>query len=304
VPTPQPAIFAIGTSDHVYLEFDALPGVQPQTLVEAVTRLEEPHSSIGGVNLVSGFRPELWERVAPGEAPSDAAGFTDDVIGPDGFRMPATQHDVWLWVTGSAHDLVFDVARDVVAALAPVAELSDEVVGWAYHHNRDLTGFEDGTENPNLLEAPGIALVPSGPGAASSIVLVQKWCHDSGAWNALGVEGQELAMGRTRAESIELPDDVKPESSHVSRTTVEEGGDELDIFRRNTPYGSILDHGTYFVGFSRDRYRLHRMLERMAGVGDGIRDQLTHYTAALSGGYYTVPSTESLQRFAAPQDAD
>ncbi len=85
-------------------------------------------------------------------------------------------------------------------------------------------------------------------------------------------------MGRTKADSIELDDDVKPADSHVARTVVEVDGVEHDIFRRNTPYGSAASHGTMFVGFSHEQGLLHRMLLRMAGVEDGIRDALTRYT--------------------------
>ena len=36
---------------------------------------------------------------------------------PDGYTMPATQHDAVLWLSGSAYDVIFDVARAAIAAL-------------------------------------------------------------------------------------------------------------------------------------------------------------------------------------------
>ena len=141
----------------------------------------------------------------------------------------------------------------------------------------------------------------AGPAPGSTIVLVQQWVHDRTAWESIGVPAQELAMGRTKAESIELADDVKPVTSHVARTVIENAdGEELDIFRRNTPYGTAGDHGTMFVGFSFEQARLHRMLLRMAGAEDGIRDELTRYTTPLTGAYYVVPSIEALGAFAPP----
>jgi putative iron-dependent peroxidase len=212
--------------------------------------------------------------------------------------MPATQHDAWLWIAGPSRDVVFDVARDTANDLGSAAVLADETTGWTYHGSRDLTGFEDGTENPTLLEAPEVALVPDGkPGAGGSLVLVQRWRHESDPWNALGVDGQERAMGRTRAESIEFDDDAMPTDAHVNRTSIEEDGEELEIFRRNTPYGDLRDHGTYFVGFSVEQRRLDRMLRNMAGSDDGIRDALTRYTIPQTGAYYVVPSVEALARF-------
>jgi putative iron-dependent peroxidase len=299
VAVPQSGIFAVGTPAHSYLEFDLRHEAEPADLVRAVVGLKAPHTSMGGVNLVTGFRPELWDMVAPGQMPDDASSFDARMRGPDGFTMPGTQHDAWVWIAGPARDTVFDVARDTANALLPVATLADETVGWTYHGSRDLTGFEDGTENPTLLEAPSVALLPDDqPGAGSTVVLVQRWRHDSDPWNALGVEGQELAMGRTKAESIELDDDVKPADSHVAKSSVEENGEELDIFRRNTPYGDLRDHGTYFVGFSRDKRRLDLMLRSMLGIDDHLRCALTRYTVPLTGAYYAVPSVDALAAFA------
>jgi porphyrinogen peroxidase len=56
----QPGIFALGTPEHAYLEFDLAPGTPPVELVRAAAGLVDPLSTTGGVNLVVGFRPELW----------------------------------------------------------------------------------------------------------------------------------------------------------------------------------------------------------------------------------------------------
>ena len=295
----QSGIFALGTGSHSYLEFDLHVHSDPLTLVQVIASLGEPRMTTGGVNLVVGFRPSLWAGVAPGEMPAGVTDFERDVRGVDGYTMPATQHDLWVWAAGHAYHKVFDVAREAIAALAPVALLADEVAGWTYKESRDLTGFIDGTENPPLSEAPEVALIPDGsPGAGGSIVLIQKWMHDAAAFEALPLEEQEKVIGRTKDTSTELEEEVRGAASHVSRTTIEERGVEQHIFRRNTPFGTATSHGTMFIGFSCDQQRLARMLTRMAGAEDGIRDALTRYTTAVSGAYYFVPSVEALRRFA------
>jgi putative iron-dependent peroxidase len=304
VATAQFGIFAIGTSAHCYLEFDARPGVSAAELVRAVAGLDEPHSTVGGANIVVGFRPSIWGEVEPG-APAGVHGFDEPIVGPDGFTMPATQHDVWIWISGSANDLVFDQATDAIDTLAPQASVASEITGWSYRHSRDLTGFEDGTENPPLDQAAEIVAVPDGrPGAGSSVLLVQVWRHETDAWRKLSVDAQEKVIGRTKLDSIEFDDDVKPADSHVARTVIEDDGVELDIFRRNVPYGTVSEHGTLFVGFSREQSRLSRMLEKMAGIGDGIRDALTRYTTPLTGAYYVIPSVETLNRLGPPPAED
>ena len=297
--TPQGGIFALGTGSHAYLEFDLLPGGDAPALVSAMANLREPRSTVGGVNLVSGFRPELWRSVAPDGLPADVAGFDRDLVGPDGYVMPATQHDGVLWLSGSSYDIVFDEARQAINALAPVTSVADETSSWPYRRFRDLTGFVDGTKNPSLLDAPAIALVPEGtPGAGGSVLLLQKWAHDVSSWESLPEAQQEIVIGRTKADSTEL--DPLPAESHVARTDQERFG---DVFRRNMPYGTVTDHGTMFVGFCSSRGPLQAMLESMAGVTDGVRDGLTRYTRPLSGAYYFVPSTDAIGRFKTVEDA-
>ena len=74
--TPQTGIFAIGTSSHAYLELDVAAGMSTAAAVERVASLREPRTTIGGVNLVAGFRPELWAAVAPSAMPPGGPGST------------------------------------------------------------------------------------------------------------------------------------------------------------------------------------------------------------------------------------
>jgi putative iron-dependent peroxidase len=290
--SPQSGIFALGTASHAYLEFDRRNGADARTLVRAIAALREPRTTMGGVNLVAGFRPELWASVTPPEGvPPGLVGFDEDVHGIDGFVMPATQHDAVLWLSGSAYDVVFDMAREAITGLEPLASVAEETSSWPYRHDRDLTGFIDGTENPSLIEAADVALVPDGePGAGGTILLLQKWAHDASSWEGLSIGEQEAVIGRTKLDSVEL--DPTPPESHVGRTDQERFG---KIFRRNMPYGTVTNHGTMFVGFSAEQRPLASMLESMAGTDGGMRDALTGYTQPLTGAYYFIPSIESLR---------
>jgi porphyrinogen peroxidase len=291
---PQSGIFALGTASHAYLEFDLSAGQNGPELVTAVASLREPRTTMGGVNLVAGYRPELWREVAPDDAPSQLAGFDEDLVGIDGFVMPATQHDAVLWLSGAAYDVIFDVARTAIALLRDLSSVAEETSSWPYQHDRDLTGFIDGTENPTLIDAPELAVIGEGkPGEGGTILLLQKWEHDSAAWESLSDEEQEQVIGRRKSDSVELED--KPESSHVASTDQDTFG---KIFRRNMPYGTVTDHGTMFVGFSPEQKPLSAMLESMAGLTSGVRDELTRYTRPLTGAYYFVPSTDSLRLLA------
>ena len=290
--SPQSGIFALGTASHAFLEFDASPA-DAVPLCSRAARIREMRT-IGAVNVVAGFRPELWSAIAPDAAPLGAAGFNVPLTGPGGDVFPATQHDVVIWLTGAAYDVVFDQSREIVSELTGLADLAGEIVGWPYHSDRDLTGFTDGTENPTLLESSSAALAPPGsPGEGGSILLLQQWDHDTAAWDRLPVPSQEAVIGRRKADNVEL--DPQPLSSHVAHTDQDTFG---KIVRRNVAYGTAARHGTIFVGFSGSQQILAAMLDSMIGTTTGVADRLTSFARARTGAYYVIPSADRLARLA------
>jgi putative iron-dependent peroxidase len=295
---PQPGIFSLGNAEHCYVELDLADGADPRRFVAAVAALVGPDSPAGPVSCVVGFCPELWAQLVPEDAPADVRSF--EPVEGHGVTMPATQRDGWFWLAGSERDSIFDSSLRAIESLEPFATVGTEVTAWVHARNRDLTGFIDGTENPPISEALDVVAAPQGPGAGSSVLLFQKWKH-SPSFARLSVEDQEKVIGRTKADSIELDEVVMPADSHVSRNVVEEDGKELAIYRRNTAWGGATCHGTMFVGFCGTQHPLQVMLERMAGIPDGITDALTRHTTALSGAYYVVPSVEALARLVDPE---
>jgi porphyrinogen peroxidase len=295
VTVPQFGIFAQGTSAHAFLEWDLRPNVDLAHTAEVLGRLRGPSVSAGGVNLVVAFGPNLWRALAPLDAPSGLGPFQP--IGRlGGHLVPAAQHDLWLWINGSSQDIVFEHTRAAAAAIDAVAFLAGEQVAFVHRDSRDLTGFIDGTANPSLLEAPLAALVPDGhPGAGGSHVLAMRWVHDLDAFGALPIAEQERVIGRTKAESVELDEDVKPSTAHIARVEIEdEAGVELPIYRRSVPYGTVAEHGLYFVAFSADRSRFDTMLARMFGMADGEHDRLTDFSRPVAGAYYFAPALNLL----------
>jgi putative iron-dependent peroxidase len=294
--TAQPGIFAQGTAEHAFLELDLRDGCSVRDLLTALSSLTSGAAGLSFVSVVVGVRPSLLTGIVG--VPDGAADFTEDIVGPDGFRMPATQHDAFVWLAAADRTAVYDNGVATLAALAGCASVSSSLDGWPYKHNRDLTGFVDGTENPPPLEAVDVAATPDG----AAVVLFQKWSHDHVAWGALSDDEQSAVIGRTKADDVELGEDVQSPDAHVPRNVIEEAGEELAIYRRNVAYGGVTDHGTVFVGFCADQAVLARMLRRMAGAEDGIRDALTRYTTPLSGAYYVCPSVEDLAKHAPPEE--
>lgn len=294
MPTPQPGIFALGSRSHHHLQLDVRG--EPDALVEALATVREAVTTVTGVNLVIGLGPGLWARLAPDAVPDGLADF-EPIVGPGGATMPAEQHDLWLWFHAGGPDAVFRAARLAAGALGGCAEVAAEQPCFTYLSSQDLTGFEDGTENPPLEEAVAVAAVPEGrPGAGGSVALLQRWVHDLDAFEALPLGEREAVFGRTLAGSEELPEDERPASAHISRVVIaDDDGAELEVFRRSVAFGGVLEHGLMFLAFSADRARVQRMLERMVGVGDGVTDGLLDVSTPTSGAWYVVPPVEALR---------
>jgi putative iron-dependent peroxidase len=295
VTVPQFGIFAQGTIAHSFLEWDLRPDVNLHEAASVLGRLRGPNLSAGGINLVLAFGGELWRALAPRDVPDGLQPFERvGILG--GHHVPAAQHDLWLWVNGSSQDVVFEHTRVASMAIRTVAELANEQLAFVHRNSQDLTGFIDGTANPTLLEAPSAALIPDGrPGAGGSHVLAMRWVHDLEAFAELPLREQERVFGRTKADSIELEGDAKPPNTHIARVEIEDvAGNELPIYRRSVPYGTVAEHGLYFVAFSADRSRYDRMLARMFGMDDGQHDRIMEFSRPVSGAYYYAPSLNML----------
>jgi putative iron-dependent peroxidase len=302
VTVPQFGIFAQGTIAHAFLEWDLRPDIDLREAASVLGRLRSPSVSAGGVNLVLAFGHELWRALAPKDVPAGLGAFLP--IGRlGGHHAPATQHDLWVWINGSSQDVVFEHTRAASRAIETVAQLASEQVAFVHRDSQDLTGFIDGTANPTMVEAPIAALVPDGqPGAGGSHVIAMRWVHNLDAFEALPVADQERVFGRTKVGSIELDGDAKPPTAHIARVEIEDAaGNELPIYRRSVPYGTVAEHGLYFVAFSADRSRFDTMLGRMFGTdGDGRHDRLTDFSRPVSGAYYYAPPLNLLVELAMP----
>jgi putative iron-dependent peroxidase len=211
--------------------------------------------------------------------------------------IPAAQHDLWLWLHAAGPDAVFNIARLAAVELAPFGAVVAEQPAFTYQASQDLTGFEDGTENPPLDEAPSAVTIVDGmPCAGGSIVLLQRWVHDLDGFEALELADREQVIGRTLQGSVELDEATQSPRSHVSRVVIEgDDGDELEVFRRSTAFGGVQEHGLMFVAFSADRARLQRMLERMSGAEDGVRDRLTEFSTPVASAWYVAPPVDLLR---------
>jgi porphyrinogen peroxidase len=148
---------------------------------------------------VTGIGAALWDRMFGDPRPARLHPFVA-LEGPR-HSAPSTPEDLLFHVRAHRADLCFELAQRITERLAGLAHVVDELHGFRSFDERDLLGFVDGT-----------------------------------SWDALPVEQQELAVGRTKLSDLEMADDVKPPNSHVAlNTIVDADGEERQIVRATCP---------------------------------------------------------------------
>ena len=274
-------------------------------------------SSLGGLTKAVGFRvPELtlsciagigsqaWDRSFGGPRPAELHPFRE-LVGAQ-HRAPSTSGDLLFHIRAGRLGPCFELASLIMDRLRGSVTVQDEVHGFKYFDLRDLLGFVDGTENPTGSAAAAAALIGDEDPAftGGSYVIVQKYLHDLGTWNALPVEQQELIVGRTKLADVELDDAVKPPDSHVARNTiVDPDGTEREILRDNMPFGAVgrAEFGTYFIGYARTPSVTERMLERMfLGDDEASHDRILDFSTAVTGTLFFVPTADFLEDLPEP----
>lgn len=210
-------------------------------------------------------------------------------LGGVGVDNPSTQHALWCWLHGEDRGELLHRSRALEAALAPALSLVQMTEAFRHKTGHDLTGYEDGTENPHDEAAVAAALVSTGaPGLhGGSFAAIQQWQHDLDGFAALQQQEQDNIVGRRKSDNEELED--APESAHVKRTAQESFAPEAFIVRRSMPWSEGGQAGLVFLAFGHSFDAFEAQLRRMSGLDDGIADALYRFSRPITGGYYWCP---------------
>ena len=250
-----------------YLTFALKPRAQPRRALLELARLADGEHCVAGID---GMR----------ELPSFSGR---------GFTVPSTPAALWCWLRGSDRGELVHLTRRISDALAPAFAIEAVVDAFRHGSGRDLTGYEDGTENPKGKKAVAAA-VAKGRGAGidgSSFVAVQQWVHDFPKFDAMSAREQDNAVGRRRRDNVELV--RAPASSHVKRTAQESFTPEAFVVRRSMPWADARRAGLMFVAFGKSFDAFEAQLRRMVGEEDGITDALFKFTRPVTGAYFWCP---------------
>lgn len=204
-----------------------------------------------------------------------------------GCTAPSTQEALWVRVCAPDRGIAFDHGRMVRQLLGAAFRLTSVLDTFTYHGGRDLTKFEDGTENPKDDAAVQAAIVGEGPLAGSSYVAVQQWVHDLDRFEGYPEARRDQIIGRSAQTNDELED--APDWAHVRRTAQESYDPPAFMVRRSMPWAGVDTEGLEFVAFVSSLDKFTRMMRRMVGLEDGIVDGLFGFTRPVSGGFYWCP---------------
>ncbi|WP_158169968.1 Dyp-type peroxidase [Mycolicibacterium smegmatis] len=246
------------------------------------------------LTLVTGIGSDAWDRLFAGPRPAKLHPFVP--LEGARHRAPSTPGDLLWHIRGQSMDVCFELGRRILDSMFNAVTVVDEVHGFRFFEMRDLLGFVDGTENPQGTQAETAAVVCDDDPeyAGGSYVHVQRYTHNLSAWNALSVDEQELVIGRTKLEDIEIPDAAKPSNSHLALNTVtDRDGHELKIVRANMPFGELGtgESGTYYISYSADPDVPETMLRNMfLGNPLGNTDRILDFSTAHTGGLFFAPT--------------
>ncbi|MDO8699092.1 MAG: Dyp-type peroxidase [Rhodoferax sp.] len=269
-----------------YLFFSSA-SVPASALRDSLARLAD---LADGTQVLVGLGPELVQALdaqVPGLHPFEA-------LSGHGVQVPSTPAALCCWLRGDDRGDLFLLTRQLEEALAPALQM-DRVIEAFRHgqgpngHGRDLTGFEDGTENPAGEAAQAAALLRDvEPGlAGSSFMAVQQWQHDFDAFARLAATEQDAVMGRRRSDNEELED--APPSAHLKRTEQESFEPAAFVLRRSMPWAQGRQAGLMFVAFGKSFDAFELQMRRMAGQEDGVTDALFRISTPISGAFFWCP---------------
>jgi len=278
MPSHQPAILAAPAKAGRFLAFGLQPGADPRPAIGrlAAARLAE--------ETVIGLGQPVVEAVGarvPGLR-------TFPAIAGAGVSFPSTQGALWAFVGSADSGESLHRARALRDLLGEAFRADEDVLSFEYAGGHDLSGYEDGTENPREEKAVAAAIVGGGPLAGSSFVAAQRWVHELSSLERMSAAERDHVIGRRREGNEEIAD--APASAHVKRTAQESFDPPGFMVRRSMPWGHLGEHGLYFVAYVADLDVYERTLRRMAGLEDGVVDALTRFTRPVSGGYYWCPA--------------
>ena len=238
-----------------------------------------------------------WDEFCPQARPKQLSSFP--TMDSDDRIAPANSYDIYIEIRSDRADVNHIVSSKVCLLLADSVELVEQVQAFRFLDGRDLTGFVDGTENPQGMHRKKVAIVNEQDDidfAGGSYLHIQRYQHNLALWDSLAESEQENVYGRTKFDNVEYASDDKALTAHTKRTSLkDEQGNSIEILRQSMPYGDMKCKGLFFVSYCHSAKPFEIMLKSMIhGDEHGNVDHLLKYTQAETGAAFFAPSLNFL----------
>lgn len=208
-------------------------------------------------------------------------------------HIPQQAADLLIWLRADDAGEIFWQTSQILQLAGNTFSLQQKTDAFCYREGRDLTGYEDGTENPTDAAAEDAAIIKGGELDKSSFFVVQRWQHQLTQFKQQPQHEQDNIIGRRLEDNEELED--APESAHVKRTAQESFTPEIFMLRKSMPWVEGNNAGLMFTAFVTSIDKFERMLRRMTGDEDGIKDGLFSFSEIHFSSYFWCPAQRNHQ---------
>lgn len=279
----QAGILELISPFSIYLELDA----NTAKTTQIIATLKRIASIADGSTIVMGIGAPViasLDVTIPGLRPFQP------LADPTGNEIvPATQAGLFLQIRGQGLDHILKIEKELLIVVTEAFKVVRRKQAFRFAGGRDLTGYEDGTENPKGEDAVAAASMAIGkPGLdGSSIAALQEWVHDLKFFRALDADEQDGIFGRRIMDNSEISDG--PPAAHAKRTEQESFSPEAFILRRSMMWIDDDDEGIMFTSYSSEPRPFDVQMQRMVGMEDAIVDNLFKYSTPVSGAFYWCP---------------
>ncbi|KAL6057624.1 MACPF domain-containing protein [Balamuthia mandrillaris] len=329
VANTQRGVVSKGNIPHAaFTTFTLASDVDEASVRKAIASVPQLADAVGTVDETAqvsalvAVSSSLWTKwdLSP---PKELKPFTDLKNSEEEVLLPAmTGSELFLMVKAKRVDLCYEVTKRFRTMLSRNIASWSTTLGFAYmpqhpYGGRDLTGFVDGTRNPDHLLRSLVDEVVIFPDdyendeahTGGTYMFAGRFVHNLAKFFAMSSKDKNEVIGRDYEK-------VRPHHGYDDRPENPRlGGDDEYVTVENTPprshsaraFGSMLrqaypycngeEEGLYFTAYSRFLSEIDTALKRMCGhfAEDGSVDNLFSITRAVGCNYYYVPSLPELK---------